>query len=422
MDVLTIGDCFLRARPDKSATVKISRDGVAIKTMDGKVCVVDKNDIRDAELFYGTRKMALRIFGAEMHEVYNVDHNHIDELKKVFSEYFRISLYVKELEIAEVCSGELGVNAKNALEFRNRKVVFDVPMKDIESVVDIKNEVSVSFGDVEIRFVSNRGAIEEIKRQCNATVEDEILRIEDLSLSYPRGKFNFVFFQDHFRLVGSSNEHRIYYKSVTSLYVLEKGYIHDEDRYVLIGVDPAIRQGQTRYEHVVISLDGADGEIAVDDERLRKEYSGPLVGTLVEIVEALCIVKAIRSSFETRDGMRSLRCATKAYEGQLYPLDDCLLFIPRAIRLDLKTITLVEFSRINLSTMQAKTFDMTVFCGGTHTFSSMPKEEFGALEQYFSSNGIRARSEVIEDVASSDDEEEYESGDDSMVVSSGEEE
>ncbi|CAD25634.1 STRUCTURE-SPECIFIC RECOGNITION PROTEIN [Encephalitozoon cuniculi GB-M1] len=421
MEVLTLNDCFLKSDGDKKATVKISRDGIAIKAGDGEVYTVERNEVKDAELFYGVRKMAIRVFGNAVYEINNVDQNYIDELKRIFSEYFRITLYVKELEIADVLCGELGINGQKALEFRNTKTIFEIPVDDIESVVDIRNELSVSLRDMEIRFVSDRKTIEEIKGGCSSSVDDEILKMEGLSLAYPRGKFNFIFFRDYLRLVGSSYDHKIYYKSIKMLYVLEKGYIRDGERYVVIGADPPIRQGQTRYDHVVVAFDDVERELSVSDERLKGEYSGLLSEIFAEVMEALCVIKAVRSSFESRDGMRCLRCAMKAYEGQLYPLDDCMLFLPKAVRLDLGEISLVEFSRINLSSMQAKTFDMTLFCEGPYTFNGLSKDEFGALEQYFHGKGIKARSEVIDDGAISDSEEdEYESENDSMVVDSDE--
>ncbi|AFM98626.1 nucleosome-binding factor SPN subunit POB3 [Encephalitozoon hellem ATCC 50504] len=419
MEVLTLSDCFLKTKTEEKATVKISRDGIAIKAGNGEVYTVEKSDVKDAELFHGVRKMTIRIFGDTVYEINNVDQNYIDELKRMFSEYFRVSLYVKELEIADVLCGELGINGQKALEFRNTKTIFEVPVEDIESVVDIRNEISVSLKDVEIRFVSNKKAIEEIKEGCSSSVDDEIFKMEGLSLSYPRGKFNLIFFRDYLRLVGSSYDHKIYYKSVKQLYMLEKGYIRDEERYAVIYVDPPIRQGQTRYDYIVVSFDDTECEVSADDERLKKEYSGLYSSVFSEVMEALCVIRATKSTFESRDGMRCLRCAIKAYEGQLYPLEDCMLFLPKAIRLGLNEISLVEFSRINLSSMQAKTFDMTLFCEGSYTFNGISKDEFGMLEQYFHSKGVKARSEIIDDAASSDsDEDDYESENDSMVVDS----
>lgn len=419
MEILTLSDCFLKSKTDKKATVKISRDGIAIKAEGGEVYTMEKSEVKDAELFHGARKMAIRIFGNGVYEINNVDQNYIDELKRVFSEYFKISLYVKELEIADVLCGELGINGQKALEFRSTKTIFEVPVEDIESVVDIRNELSISLKDVEIRFVSNKKAIEEIKGGCSSSVDDEIFKMEGLSLAYPRGKFNLIFFRDYLRLVGSSYDHKIYYKGVRQLYILEKGYVRDEERYVVAYVDPPIRQGQTRYDYIVASFDDTEGEMDANDERLKKEYSGLHSEIFAEVMEALCVIKAVRSMFESRDGMRCLRCAIKAYEGQLYPLEDCVLFLPKAIRLGLNEISLVEFSRINLSSMQAKTFDMTLFCEGSYTFNGLSKDEFGMLEQYFHSKGVKARSEIIDDGASSDSEEDdYGSENDSMVVDS----
>ncbi|ADM11860.1 nucleosome-binding factor SPN subunit POB3 [Encephalitozoon intestinalis ATCC 50506] len=421
MEVLTLNNCFLKSKADKKATVKISRDGIAIKTEDGEVYTMEKDEVKDAELFYGVRKMAIRIFGSTVYELNNVDQNYIDELKRMFSEYFKVSLYVKELEIVDVLSGELGINGQRALEFRNTKTILEIPVEDIESVVDIKNELSVSLKDVEIRFISNKKTIEGVKEGCSSSVDDEIFKMEGLSFAYPRGKFNLIFFRDYLRLVGSSYDHKIYYKSIKQLYVLEKGYIRDEDKYAVVCVDPPIRQGQTKYDCIVVSFDDSEGEISASDERLKEEYSGLFSEIFSEVMEALCVTKSVRSAFESRDGMRCLRCAMKAYEGQLYPLEDCVLFLPKAVKLDLSEISLVEFSRINLSSMQAKTFDMTLFCEGPYAFSGLSKDEFGLLEQYFHSKGIKARSEVIDDGASSDfEEDEYESENDSMIVDSDE--
>jgi structure-specific recognition protein 1 len=421
MEVLTIPDCYLRAEIDRRGVMKVASEGLAIKTSENQLLTIPKDDIRNAELFYGLRKMTLRVYAKELYEIYNIDQNLTEQLKSCFSAFFKIALYLKELEIADVLSGELSINAQRAIEFRSKKCIFDLPIKSVESVVDIRNEISIATKDAEIRFVTNKETIGDIKEGCCATIDDEMLALEDVSVIFPRGKFNFVFFRDYMRVVGSSYEHKIPYKSIRSLYVLEKGHLSEVDRYVLLGVDPAVRQGQTRYDFLVLSFDDVETEIAVEDERLERGYSGLLADSFVKIIQSLCVTRAIHSGFETKERTRCLRCSTKAYEGQLYPLDDCLLFLPRAIRLGLGDISLVEFSRVNISTMQAKTFDMTVFCDGTHTFSGLSKDEFGALEQYFAEKKIKARSEVIEDVISSAEEDEgYGSAEDSLVASSEE--
>ncbi|KAH9411117.1 putative Rttp106-like histone chaperone [Ordospora pajunii] len=418
MEVLTLSNCVLKPDACADTTVKISKDGVAIKTKE-KTHVMTGDEIRDAELFYGARKMTMRIFGKSLYEIGGVDQNYAEELKRAFSHHFKINLYVKELEIVNVLSGELGINSRNALEFRSKKTIFDIPVDDIEGVVDVRNELCISLKGMEIRFACDSSTAEEIKRSCSSMIDDEILKIEGLSLCYPRGKFGFVFFHEYFRMVGSSYEHKIAYRGIKSLYVLEKGHRDDEEKYVVIGVDPCIRQGQTMYEYVALSFDESVGEVSANDGRLKKEYSGLLSDIFVEIMEALCVIRPMRSTFEANDGSRSLRCATKAYEGQLYPLDDCVLFLPKVFRLDLDAMTIVEFSRINLSTMQAKTFDMTIFCDKAYIFNGLAKDEFGGLEQYFHAKGIKARSEVIDDAVSSEHEsEEYE--DDSIVVDSDE--
>lgn len=140
----------------------------------------------------------------------------------------------------------------------------------------------------------------------------------------------------------------------------------------------------------------------------------------VEIFKTLTNTEVIRSRFTTNDKMRGLKCTFKAYEGQIYPLDGCLIFLPRSLRINIKDIHSVEFSRINVSSLQAKTFDMTISTDINYAFNGLYKEDFGILEKYFTENNIPIRSEVFDEVISSDEEEE-DLSDDGFIVSEDDE-
>ncbi|KAF9764499.1 FACT complex subunit POB3 [Nosema granulosis] len=419
MEVLTIDKCLLRKdREEKHITMKFAKEGIAIKASDDNITVIKADAIKNIELFRGVRAVCLRIFSDITYFINNIHENHIDDLKKICSEWYKINIYMKEVEIDNVNFGELEISNNAFVEFRNDKTIFDVPVSSIDSIADIRNEISLRFDNVEVRFITDKTSINEIKDLCNNTIEDDIFTIDEVAVVNPRGKNNVKLYKDYFRIVGYSYDHKIYYKGILNIYELNKTYLEDVDKYLVLELDQPIRQGQTKYPLVVFSFADEEIDIEVSDERLEKSYSGLLSEVFVSLLEALCVKSRNTSNFLTADKMRCMKCILKANEGQLYPLDSCLIFLPRALKIKTNEIHSVEFSRINISSMQAKTFDMTIFADAQHVFYGLNKEDFGILEKYFSEKNIAIRSEVIDEVISSDESE----GDDSedFIVSDDE--
>lgn len=406
MEVLTLEKCLLKNQnEEKEITIKFAKEGVAIRLPTNEITTIKADSIKNIELFRGVRDVSLRIFSEVIYYINNISENHIDDLKKICSEWYKINIYMKELEINNVNFGELDVINNAFVEFRNEKTIFDIPISSIDSIADIRNEISIRFGNVEVRFITDKESITEIKDVCNNNIEDDIYTIDEMTVVNPRGKNNFKLYKEYFRIVGYSYDHKIYYKGISNIYELSKAYVENVDKYVVLELEQPIRQGQTKYPLVVFSFADEEIEIEVEDERLEKNYSGYLSDVFVRIMESLCVKSRVTSTFSTSDNMRALKCILKAYEGQLYPLDTCLLFLPRAFKINTREIHSVEFSRINISLMQAKTFDMTIFGEGQYVFYGLNKEDFGVLEKYFTEKNIPIRSEVIDEVISSDESE-----------------
>ncbi|OAG31632.1 structure-specific recognition protein 1 [Nematocida displodere] len=165
-------------------------------------------------------------------------------------------------------------------------------------------------------------------------------------------------------------------------------------------------------------------------------YEGSLSHCLVSVLEKLSKVSAVTSgAFSTMMGGKALKCSSKANEGYLYPLKAGLLFIPKIAYIKYTDIDAIEFSRVNLSTRTAKTFDLRLAMhdNKSHMFNGIQKAEFSAFEGYMTSKGIKCRSEVVEESwghakhsdeesadeeTASDETSEEESSDEESVVNS----
>ncbi|TBU11014.1 subunit of FACT complex, partial [Hamiltosporidium tvaerminnensis] len=285
-------------------------------------------------------------------------------------------------------------------------------------------------------FLTNqKNLISNIKERTENEKFKEIVTFETLQTVLPRGKCDYIFYDNHFKIVGSTYEHKVFYSSVKGIFYLEKYDFDQNDNkeyFLALNVDPSIRQGQTRYSFIVINFYEVEEEeftlnLTEEDKikhkDLQAEYTGPVGSSFLKIMKILTNSKVFTTKdFVTKEGNRSLKCASKAYEGYLYPLSKSLLFLPKAIYMPHGDISLVEFSRVNLSVLTAKTFDMKIFTSeGQFTFNSIQKEDFGPIERYFSEHNINVRSEVIDDQDEYSEEEDEEDTTDIMNTSDGEE-
>ena len=89
-----------------------------------------------------------------------------------------------------------------------------------------------------------------------------------------------------------------------------------------------------------------------------------------------------------------MKCAFKASEGYLYPLERSLVFIDKpVIYIPLEDITKVDFMRFKKSSMQ-RSFDITVITKKDQIeFSGIDRNEFDEIFNYFKSKNVKVGSE-----------------------------
>jgi structure-specific recognition protein 1 len=97
-------------------------------------------------------------------------------------------------------------------------------------------------------------AIDALTELCNQIKEasplvslatDVFCTVHELGCLVPRGRFDIDFADDLIRMHGKTYDHRIAYKSINRIFLLPR----PDDLHVLfiVGLDPPLKQGQTRY-------------------------------------------------------------------------------------------------------------------------------------------------------------------------------
>lgn len=270
----------------------------------------------------------------------------------------------------------------------------------------------------------NRAEIGEVAGTTFATFQD-ILHLT------PRGRFDVDLYETSFRLRGKTYDYKIQYDSIKKFFLLPK---NDEiHTLITLGLEPPLRQGQTRYPFVVMQLK-LDEEVNLDlnmtqemldtkyKDKLDAHYEAPIHHVIAKVFKGLSGKKIIMPSkeFVSHHNMNGVKCSIKANEGLLYMLDKSFMFVPKpATYISIDQISNITMSRVGGALAASRTFDITISLkqgGGEHQFSNINREEQQPLEDFFKAKGIKFKNEMVEDnttllkaamdqeLASSDDE------------------
>ncbi|KAJ1925503.1 FACT complex subunit [Tieghemiomyces parasiticus] len=250
------------------------------------------------------------------------------------------------------------------------------------------------------------------KADLGQVAGESIALFQEILALTPRGRYDMDMFPNFMRLRGKTYDYKIGYDSVVKLFLLSK----PDDLHMLfvIGLDPPIRQGQTRYPFLVFQFtkdEEMDIELNLDEAtladeyqgKLQKQYSEPTFQVVASVFRGLtgCSV-AVTGHFKSLHNTSALKCSLKANEGHLYPLQKCFLFVPKPPTfIPHAEIGSVSFSRVGATaTGASRTFDLKFNMlggGGDYQFSSIPKEEYSVLEAYLREKNIKMKNELLDD-------------------------
>ncbi|KAJ2555246.1 FACT complex subunit [Coemansia sp. RSA 1933] len=243
---------------------------------------------------------------------------------------------------------------------------------------------------------------------------DSIVQFPEILCLTPRGRYSIDMFSQFLRLRGKTYDYKIPYENVQRMFLVSKP---DELHMMfVVGLNPPIRQGQTRYPYLVLQF-VRDEEMAIDlnleaDEsarrfegKVRTHYDEPLYRIVASVFKGVTDKRVTEGgSFRAYHGAQGIKASLKANEGTLYPLDKGFLFAPKPTHFIPHTeIASIVFSRVGASSATGKmrTFDLKFNMHGSqdYQFSSINREEHASLEEYMEEHGIKMLSELNETTA-----------------------
>lgn len=427
---------------------------------------------RNFQLKVGLKDRRRETFDGFMRE----DH---DKMASLLKQYFGVALEVKDVTFKGWNWGVTDIQGQDLAFLVSNKTGFELPLTHVaNSNIAGRTEVSLEFASlgsgskkasrnapdemVEIRFyipgthtrapTSDAGSQksddeegEEMsaaqafhdavkdKAEIGQVAGDLVLSFEEVLVLTPRGRYDLDMSLEYLRLRGKTYDYKILYSSISKLFLLPK-----DDQHVLfiLGLSTPIRQGQTRYQYLVMQfareeettaeLNMSEEDIAKHD-KLKKHYEDPTFEVVSGVFRALSKKKIIASgTFMSRDGHPGIKANLKAVQGDLFILEKYIFFVSKQPTLiELSDIHQCVFSRVGASmgATAARTFDLKIVTktGPEYTFTSINKEEHEPVESYLKDKKLRLKNEMVPDVdlhaaGGGDSDEEMQS-----VASSGDE-
>ncbi|GMT19599.1 hypothetical protein PFISCL1PPCAC_10896 [Pristionchus fissidentatus] len=316
--------------------------------------------------------------------------------------------------------GDARIKGPN-LEFSvDGKLAFEIPLQNVNKCVGAKNEATLEFQDnddapvalTEMRFFmaeeeQGEDRVEAFRQMVlkYAGIETEtgqaVATLEQILCMTPRGRYDIKVYPNHLSLHGKTYDYKIPTKSITRLFLVP----HKDGRhmYFVISLNPPIRQGQTRYQYLVIEFmkdEHVDLELGMTqeqlnelyDKKLEREQSGNTYEIVSRIFRALVNMRiTVPGNFVGHSGTPAISCAHKQASGFLYPLEKGLLYIhkpPMYVRFE--EISSIHFARSDVST-RSFDFEIERKDGTSLVFNSVEKEEYNKLFDFVQNKGLRIR-------------------------------
>ncbi|MCJ1230061.1 FACT complex subunit [Toensbergia leucococca] len=250
------------------------------------------------------------------------------------------------------------------------------------------------------------------KAEIGEVAGDTFATFLDVLHLTPRGRFDVDMYENSFRLRGKTYDYKIQYEAIKKFMLLPKP--DDLHTLITIGLDPPLRQGQTRYPFLVMQFKREE-EIIIDlnmtEELLEEKYKGKLLphyeqpqhSVMAQVFRGLAGKKVVTPSkdFVSHHQQSGVKCSIKANEGHLFCLDKSFMFVPKpATYISFDNIAVVVMSRVGGAISASRTFDITITLkggSGEHQFSNINREEQQPLEEFFKIKGLKTKNEMLDD-------------------------
>ncbi|KAL3925224.1 MAG: hypothetical protein SGILL_000549 [Bacillariaceae sp.] len=223
-----------------------------------------------------------------------------------------------------------------------------------------------------------------------------------------------------FRMRGNKYDYRIRYDDISRLFLLPKP--DDVHMAFVIALDKPIRQGQQRYQYLVLQTNKDPDEVHVnlDEETIKKEYGddlqpvmkGSFSNLIAKTFKVISKKKVfIPGKFTNANQQPCVKCALRANEGLLYPLEKQFVFIHKPpVLIRFNEVESVEFERYAGGQGSTRNFDLRVSLkasatGGAgqqeYTFSGIDRSDYAGLYSFLSGKNMRIKN--LQEVAAEPD-------------------
>ncbi|KAL1132560.1 hypothetical protein AAG570_010512 [Ranatra chinensis] len=418
VDVLEYSDVLAEIKGAMcSGKLKFTEQNIVFKNnRTGKVEQISSSDLDLCNWQKLVGNWGLRLFlkNGTLHRFTGFKESEIEKLAKYFKTKYSNDLLEKELSVKGWNWGTAKFTG-SVLNFDiNNLSAFEIPLNNVSQCTTGKNEVTVEFHQnddapvslMEMRFhiPTSENAGDDpvdsfhkqvmLKASVISVIGDAIAIFREIQCLTPRGRYDIKIFQSFFQLHGKTFDYKIPMATVLRLFVLP----HKDGRqnFLVVSLDPPIKQGQTRY-HYLVFLFAQDEDTSIElpfteeelqekyEGKLTKELSGPTFDVISRIMKTLVNRKiTVPGAFVGHSGTPAIGCSYKAAAGYLYPLERGFIYIHKPpIHIRFEEISSVNFARSGGST-RSFDFEIELKSGVIHTFSSIEKEEYGKLFDFIS--------------------------------------
>ncbi|MCJ1254765.1 FACT complex subunit [Lignoscripta atroalba] len=250
------------------------------------------------------------------------------------------------------------------------------------------------------------------KAEIGEVAGDTFATFLDILHLTPRGRFDVDMYEKSFRLRGKTYDYKIQYDSIKKFMLLPKP--DDLHTLIVIGLDPPLRQGQTRYPFLVMQFkreEEVELDLNMTEEMMEEKYKGklqahyeqPQHSIVAQVFRGLAGKKVVTPSkeFVSHHQQSGVKCSIKAMEGHLFCLDKSFMFVPKPAQyISFDNISVIVMSRVGGAVSASRTFDITITLkqgAGEHQFSNINREEQQPLEEFFKAKGLKTRNEMLDD-------------------------
>lgn len=290
---------------------------------------------------------------------------------------------VRETFVAGANCGELSFHEKAFNIANDGKLLMNLPYAKVSQTQAIStNELLIQFtpdpeatGEtleaVHLFIPSehgtrNKAIMSEIQNRTDLTAgtENHLAEVRNVTFCKPRQRFDVSFCEDILYIHNDEVSHKVPYshiKMVHELSIPKRKKNKEHEEYIDIALTKAVRQGNTSYQHLVISTED-DEEVDVDGIDSVTTMADVLIHALQKFGKANII--SSEGFFQNMAGENGLPCQYKNTKGYLYMTKDAFFYLhSQVIYIPYNKVLFVEFQKYNDMLKQNRTFDLLVSDG-----------------------------------------------------------